>query len=465
MATAASDSTSQATTIVQPARRDFRQEVTDQIVAMLEKGTAPWQKPWEPGVLQLPLNPTTGKVYRGGNALHLMAVAGRKGFEDPRWLTYRQAQEQGWQVRQGEKGTHIEFWQFPEHERGRESSEKPNAADSLGDQTGREDTRSRMLHRIYTVFNGQQIEGIPPYAPEKTKEWEAVQAGERILVNSGARITHDQDDRAFYSPASDKIHLPPREAFKNASDYYGTALHELSHWSGHPTRLNRETLNESYRFGDTNYAKEELRAELASVFLAAEKGIPHNPEQHAAYVASWIQTLKNDKNEIFRAAKDAHAAADYLIAFDKELPKDRSPQEPSRTETAELVAAREPAAAAALVTEKQTATESQLPVEAGPKRLAEESLAAAQDLTKRVLGEKAKHYLADTESGTYRGVIVAETAQHLVQRISPKSVAIHEKTLLPSSVVPGANVLVSYSNNVAQVRPYKARQRAQVLAR
>jgi antirestriction protein ArdC len=464
MATAASPSTPPTAASDQPARRDFRQEVTDQIVAMLEKGTAPWQKPWEPGVLQLPLNPTTGKVYRGGNALHLMAVAGRKGFEDPRWLTYRQAQEHGWQVRQGEKGTHIEFWQFPEHERNRDSGEKPNA-DSPGDETGREESRSRMLHRIYTVFNGKQIDGIPAYEPQKPQEWEAVQAGERILVNSGARITHDQDDRAFYSPASDKIHLPPREAFKNASDYYGTALHELSHWSGHQTRLNRETLNESYRFGDTNYAKEELRAELASVFLAAEKGIPHNPEQHAAYVASWIQTLKNDKNEIFRAAKDAHAAADYLIAFDKELPKDRSPQEPTRTETAELVAAREPAAGAASVSEKQTATESRLPVEAGPKRLAEESLAAAQDLTKRVFGDKAKHYLADTESGTYRGVIVAETAQHLVQRISPKSVAIHDKTLLPSSVAPGANVLVSYSNNVAQVRPYKARQRAQALAR
>lgn len=465
MATAASPSTSETPTGAQPLRRDFRQEVTDQIVAMLEKGTAPWQKPWEPGVLQLPLNPTTGKVYRGGNALHLMAVAGRKGFEDPRWLTYRQAQEQGWQVRQGEKGTHIEFWQFPEHERDRESGEKPNPADSPGDDTDRAEARTRMLHRIYTVFNGQQIEGIPAYSPQKTQGWEAVQAGERILVNSGARITHDQDDRAFYSPASDKIHLPPREAFRNASDYYGTALHELSHWSGHPTRLDRETLNESYRFGDTNYAKEELRAELASVFLAAEKGIPHNPEQHAAYVASWIQTLKHDKNEIFRAAKDAHAAADYLIAFDKELPKDRSSQEPTRTETAELVAAREPAAGAATVTEKETATESRLPVESGPKRLAEESLAAAQDLTKRVLGEKAKHYLADTESGSYRGVIVAETAQHVVQRISPKSVAIHDKTLLPSSVTPGANVLVSYSNNVAQVRPYKARQRAQALAR
>lgn len=465
MASAASPSTPQPVPTAQPFRRDFRQEVTDQIVAMLEKGTAPWQKPWEPGVLQLPLNPTTGKVYRGGNALHLMAVAGRKGFEDPRWLTYRQAQEQGWQVRQGEKGTHIEFWQFPEHERNRESSEKTNATEPSGNENGRDEAPARMLHRIYTVFNGQQIDGIPAYSPEKTQEWQTVQAGERILVNSGARITHDQDDRAFYSPASDKIHLPPREAFKNASDYYGTALHELSHWSGHPTRLNRETLNESYRFGDTNYAKEELRAELASVFLAAEKGIPHNPEQHAAYVASWVQTLKNDKNEIFRAAKDAHAAADYLIAFDKDLPKDRSSQEPTRTETAELVAAREPAAAAASVTEKQAATESRLPVEASPKHLAEESLAAAQDLTKRVLGEKAKHYLADTESGTYRGVIVAETAQHLVQRISPKSVAIHDKTLLPSSVAPGANVLVSYSNNVAQVRPYKARQRAQALAR
>src|SRR6202008_604833 len=143
-------------------------------------------------------------------------------------------------------------------------------------------------------------------------------AGEDILRNSGARISHDQGDRAFYNRASDSIHLPPKEAFASAPGYYGTALHELAHWTGHPSRLNRSTLNESYRFGDSNYAKEELRAELASVFLAAERGIPHDPAQHAAYVGSWIKTLREDKNEIFRAAHDASAATDFLLSLERE---------------------------------------------------------------------------------------------------------------------------------------------------
>ena len=109
-----------------------------------------------------------------------------------------------------------------------------------------------------------------------------------------------------------------RAAFKEASGYYGTALHELAHWTGHPSRLNRQTLNESYRFGDLNYAKEELRAELASVFLAAERGIPHDPAQHAAYVGSWVKALRQDKNEIFRAAHDASSATDYLLTLERD---------------------------------------------------------------------------------------------------------------------------------------------------
>jgi antirestriction protein ArdC len=145
-----------------------------------------------------------------------------------------------------------------------------------------------------------------------------VQSGEKILENTGARVQHDQADRAFYSRSSDSIHLPPKDAFKDAAGYYGTALHELAHWTGHPSRLHRATLNESYRFGDSNYAKEELRAELASVFLAAERGIPHDPAQHAAYVGSWIKTLREDKNEIFRAAHDASAATDYLLSLERD---------------------------------------------------------------------------------------------------------------------------------------------------
>jgi antirestriction protein ArdC len=310
--------TSTETPIAAPAtlKRDFRQEVTDNIVAMLEKGVAPWQKPWDPAKasLELPHNPTTDKAYRGGNAIHLLAVGLKRGYEDPRWMTYLQAQEQGWQVRKGEKGTQIEFWQFPDHEtRGGKTKDSPNETPRT------EDERRGLIHRVYTVFNGAQIEGIAKYEPKLHPEWEVVQTGEAILKNSGAQIHHDQQDRAFYSRLSDTIHLPTKTAFPTQAEYYGTALHELGHWTGHPDRLNRLSQPGSYVFGSQEYAKEELRAELTSVFLSAERGIPHNAEQHASYLQSWIRGLKNDKNEIFRAAKDAHQAADLLLDLERGL--------------------------------------------------------------------------------------------------------------------------------------------------
>ena len=191
-----------------------------------------------------------------------------------------------------------------------------DALDDLARQTNR--PRNQLATEAiedYVAFNARQIEGIPALSPVVREPFEVAEAGERILKNSGAKISHDQADRAFYDRRRDAIHLPPKEAFKDAPGYYGTALHELGHWTGHPSRLDRWTLNDNYRFGDTNYAKEELRAELASVFIAAEKGIPHDPENHAAYVGSWIQVLKQDKNEIFRAAHDASKAADLLLSL------------------------------------------------------------------------------------------------------------------------------------------------------
>jgi antirestriction protein ArdC len=288
-------------------KRDLRQEITDDIIAALEKGVAPWQKPWQSGAFEMPVNPTSGKPYRGGNAIHLMMCGMRNGYEDPRWVTYRQAQENEWQVRKGEKGTQIEFWQLPNHQAEDRETPKPDTP---------EQSRDRFLYRVYTVFNASQIEGIPAHTPRVRQEWQVIHDAEAILRNSGAQISHDQPDRAFYDRLSDSIHLPARQAFKSAGDYYGTALHELSHWTGHPGRLNRETLNESYRFGDLEYAKEELRAELTSVFLMAERGIPHKPDSHTAYLGSWLKSLRDDKHEIFRAARDAHKAADLLIALE-----------------------------------------------------------------------------------------------------------------------------------------------------
>lgn len=470
-------------------KRDFRQEVTNQIIEMLENGTAPWQKPWEPGALQLPFNPTTDRTYRGGNALHLMAVAARKGFDDPRWLTYRQARANGWQVRKGEKGSQIEFWQFENAQR---STSRPDGTDSEEQLSGRENAGP--IRRIYTVFNAGQIDGIPKYAPRQRQEWEIAEAGESILQNSGANIRHDQRDRAFYNRSEDAVHLPLQAAFRSAPDYYGTALHELAHWTGHPSRLNRQTLNESYRFGDQNYAKEELRAELASVFLSAERGVPHNPEQHAAYVGSWIQALQQDKNEIFRAAKDAHKAADFIIGLDKSKHADKAPTQ-LRTETSQHVADFERGSSTVNIVEKETATEHREPVPIGAKRGRgdadqdaksdeekvldgevdgrkapedrdfERSLGQADRKAKELLGQKATVYPADTASGKYRGEVLGETDRHVLQRLSPRSVVAHPKPGLPDAPAAGANVIISYSNGFAQLKPNKLREKAQSLSR
>src|ERR1051325_11108274 len=470
-------------------KRDFRQEVTNQIIEMLEHGTAPWQKPWEPGALQLPFNPTTDRTYRGGNALHLMGVAARKGFDDPRWLTYRQARENGWQVRKGEKGFQIEFLQFENAQR---STPTPDAADPQERESARGNTGP--IRRIYIVFNARQIDGIPEYAPRTRQEWEIAEAGESMLKNSGANIRHDQHDRAFYSRSEDAVHLPRHDAFKSAADYYGTALHELAHWSGHPTRLNRPTLNESYRFGDPNYAKEELRAELASVFLSAERGIPHNPEQHAAYIGSWIKSLQEDKNESFRAARDAHKAADFIVGLEKTKSVEKTSAQ-LRTETSEHVADFERGSSTVNIVEKETATEHREPVPTSGKRRGpdkdqdakidaekildgevdgrkapsdrefEQSLADADQKAKQLLGDKTRIYEADTESGRYRGAVLAESDHHVVQKLSPRSAVAHPKRLLPQAVEAGQNIVISYSNGVAQLKPNQARERAQALSR
>jgi antirestriction protein ArdC len=463
------------TSAVQPKaqeKRDFRQEVTDSIVRMLEEGVAPWQKPWE--ATGVPQNPTTGKSYRGGNAIHLMASEIRSGFDDPRWMTYRQAAEQGWQVRKGERGAQIEFWEM----------KAPKERDGNPKDEDQADTdKPRLVHRVYTVFNAKQIDGIPPYQPRVRTAFETAQAGERILTNSGAKISHDQADRAYYSPGNDSIHLPPREAFKDAPGYYGTALHELAHWTGHKDRLNRATLTESYRFGDVNYAREELRAELASVFLAAERGIPHDPASHAAYVGSWIKALREDKNEIFRAAHDASIATDYLLNLEREVSKTESLEaapdsvEPEQQktelddETSELkrdgqdvatagerettrqTARYEPDSGTVLTHDKLNGNDRRTPVDGVPaKDDLQKSFAAARALTAEAMGDAAKTRTAMTASGTYRGEIVGETDLHVVQRLSPGTAVAHMKHLLEPVPSVGENVVVAYSNYKGAVR-------------
>jgi antirestriction protein ArdC len=518
-----------ATTRPSPAdakteKRDFRQEVTDSIIRMLEQGVAPWQKPWDASALHTPLNPTTGKPYRGGNALHLLAVGIKRGYSDPRWTTYKQAAENGWQVRKGEKGTQIEFWDFSRT--GPSDRGKPNDTvagteedeKSVGAKVGSQ----RPLHRVYTVFNAQQIDGIPAYAPKEHTPFEVAEAGESILRNSGVAIHHDQRDRAFYNRRSDAIHLPPKQAFKDAAGYYGTALHELAHATGAPNRLNRPTLNESYRFGDLNYAKEELRAEIASLFIAAERGIPHDPSSHAAYVGSWITALRDDKHEIFRAAQDASKAADFVLSLERdqalaeavevEAP-DRGEQvskstelvaaaeEPIRREIADVQMDRDAASdregdanyAVAAETgavressqqtarfnrdngtvdvhEKQAGIDHHVPAanaakEAPGRDHLAKSFDDARKAASEAMGETARTTTALTASGTYRGNIIAETDHHVLQRISGQTAVAHMKHALTPLPQVGESVVIAYSNLKGSVSEFRERSRQQQLSR
>jgi antirestriction protein ArdC len=488
-----------------PAARDFRQEVTDRIINMLETGVAPWQKPWNPGDASaaMPRNPITDRNYRGGNAIQLLATALQRGYGDPRWMTYKQASEHGCQVRKGEKGTQIEFWEVkPANKKEGSPSDSPQDREGR-DGESRRDTR--LIHRVYTVFNATQIDGVPEYQPKRPTPFQVVSSGERILENSGAKITHDQVDRAFYSRSSDSIHLPQKESFKDAAGYYGTALHELAHWTGHPSRLDRPSLNASYRFGDTNYAKEELRAELASVFLAAERGIPHEPEQHAAYVGSWIKALQQDKNEIFRAAHDASAATDYLLALERDrsiaeeslaagpgsdsngsgtaileeqtekLARDREgAMEADATvrESTSTAVRVEPGSGTVKAENKQTGTErrSTIDLHATPpaqngQSAPDDELSAARAVAEKALGNSARTVEALTESGAYRGPIIGETDQYVLQRQSPTTAILHPKHLLDRQLETGEKVAINYSNGKGLVRETRARGKTQEMSR
>jgi antirestriction protein ArdC len=278
---------------------EYRKELTAKIISQLEAGTAPWVKPWVPGesLPGTPHNAVSERPYHGGNQLWLSC----QGYADPRWCTYKQAAEQGWQVHKGEKSTTVEYWQWTKQER-----------DAQGKIVEVKLENPRVFYA--SVFNALQMENVPEYHPQPLP-WVPEEAAEEILKNSGAVIRHDQTDRAFYSPSFDQIHLPPKTLFPEAGGYYGTALHELGHWTGHPDRLNRDLANQ---FGTPEYAKEELRAELASYFLAARLGIPHDTDHVAAYVGNWIEALQKDHNEIFRAAKDAEKITEYVLDFQQE---------------------------------------------------------------------------------------------------------------------------------------------------
>ncbi|MDP2699924.1 zincin-like metallopeptidase domain-containing protein [Thalassospira sp.] len=292
------------------AKPNFRDQVVESLIEQMERGTASWQKPWEPGKVREPaFNPTTGNAYSGINQIWLES----KGYADPRWVTYRQAQANGYQVRKGESGTKIEYWQWADRQPMKDGAGKPVLGID-GKQRYQEVKldRPKVFHAV--VFNGSQIDGLEPYVG-MAPDFNPVERAEQALSQLGVPIHHDQRDRAFYQPGTDEIHLPPKGWFKSQYEYYATALHEGGHATGHSSRMARD----GGPFGSESYAREELRAEIASFMLTTELGLGHYPERHASYVGSWMKAIKDDRNVLFTAARDAENIRTWIMEPEKRL--------------------------------------------------------------------------------------------------------------------------------------------------
>ena len=295
----------------------FAKELADKIIEQLEKGTAPWQKPWNFTKIK-PYNAMTGNAYKGTNRLILMM----SNYTDPRYMTFNQAKESGFSIKKGSKGIPLQNYIFT-----KETQKRDDSGNVIKDSQGNPEINIEKLNKPiinrFTVFNAEQIEGIPPLNQLENKQpsWDPSKIAEHILEKSNANIHHEIGDKAYYNPKLDIIVLPEKAQFDSAEQYYSTALHELGHWTGHESRLNR--LTPDMKFGTESYAKEELRAEISSMILSQDLGISHDSSTHMSYVENWIKVLKDNPYEIFKACSDAEKMSDYIMHFAQEKSLDK----------------------------------------------------------------------------------------------------------------------------------------------
>ena len=288
-------------------RPDVYARVTDKIVADLEKGVRPWMRPWHAehsaGRITRPLR-HSGIPYKGINVIMLWSAAELKGYSCPLWLTFKQALELGGNVRKGETGELVVY------------ADRINRTET--NTKGEEVERAIPFLKGYTVFNAEQCDGLPAQyttraAAPLLSPLQRLDAADAFFAATGATIRHG-GTRAYYAEGPDYVQMPPFETFKDAEGYAATLAHECVHWTKHTSRLARDMGR--VKWGDEGYAREELVAELGSAFLCADLGItPEVRDDHAAYIASWLDVLKQDKRFIFSAASHAQRAADYLHGF------------------------------------------------------------------------------------------------------------------------------------------------------
>jgi antirestriction protein ArdC len=277
-------------------KKEQSEEIALKFIAQLEQGVVPWKKPWSP-CLGVPLrNHKSKRAYRGINTLILGLEQMIHGYESPEWTTYKAASEMGGQVRKGEKGTHIVFW-------------KPMKVEDK--ESGKE--KSVLLARLYTVFCTDQIDGIDWVAPEPNGEPIAVPDALASIYHGykdGPKLSHRQQDKAYYRPSTDEVVLPMLDQFSTLEGYAETYCHELTHSTGHASRLNRFEIGDNYH---QQYAKEELVAEIGASMLMQQAGINPDMPQMASYVGGWLKALNNDHSLIVKAAQAAQKSCDRIL--------------------------------------------------------------------------------------------------------------------------------------------------------
>lgn len=275
--------------------------ITDRIMEKLAQGCVPWHKPWA-GNSEYPKNLITKKEYRGINVF-ILACA---GFASPFWASYKQIKELGGNVNKGEKGWPVVFWKFM-------------------DEDDSEDNKKHIpLLRYYTVFNVDQTSGIDekkiPESAAKYNEMEKLEQCEAVVLAMPQRpeITYN-DQRAYYTPSKDRVNMPKMETFDGAEEYYSTLFHELTHSTGHESRLNRKGIISGIAaFGTKEYSKEELVAEMGAAFLCGHCQIDNKTiDNSAAYIKSWLKKLKDDPKMVILAAAQAQKAVDFILGIEK----------------------------------------------------------------------------------------------------------------------------------------------------
>ncbi|MDA2930617.1 zincin-like metallopeptidase domain-containing protein [Acidobacteria bacterium AH-259-O06] len=273
--------------------------ITDKILEKLEQGVIPWRQPWS---TEMPKNVVSKKAYRGINVFLL----GSMGYANPYWLTFRQAKQLGGHIRRGEKSTPVIFWKVYEKDTGEVAED------------GESIVKRMPVLRYYSVFNVQQCEGIPEDkipALENARDFQPIEEAEKTVqgMPNPPKIEH-REARAFYRPSVDTVNMPQTEAFTGDEEYYSTLFHELTHSTGHQSRLGRLDTDNLAPFGSKDYSQEELVAEMGAAFLCGHCGIVDRIlDNSASYIAGWLGRLRSDEKLIVIAGAQAQKAADFIL--------------------------------------------------------------------------------------------------------------------------------------------------------